>query len=389
LEKLAITLGALTLGTSWVAGYAWAQGGLDPVSDVSSVDQSTRVEVTPGVHGYGNATSRPSPSASPSPAPKRERSEPRATPAPARTAAPGTGTLAPIGAGGTDEWPEPAGGDLSTGPPAAGSQTATTGPVAEFNVASFNVLGSSHTEKGGHHSWLASGPQRIGGVLQILGQHDVSVVGMQEFQPNQRAAFRSRATGWQMYPGLSMGSRAGENSVAWRSDTWDLVMPGTVPIPYFNGRERPMPYVLLRHRATGVRAYFSTFHNPADTRKFRGQQRFRNAATDREIALFNRLESEGIAQFVTGDMNERGEYYCKVTARTALEAAAGGSSSGGCRPPKPTPIDWIFGSPGVAFSSYRVDRSPLVRRTTDHPVVVAHARVDPAKFANATAVGNR
>src|SRR5699024_2147599 len=112
--------------------------------------------------------------------------------------------------------------------------------------------------------------------------------------------------------------------------------------------------------------------------------RFRNAATEREIALFNRLESEGIPQFVTGDMNERAEYYCKVTARTALEAAAGGSNSGSCRAPRPTPIDWIFGSPGVAVSKYRVDRSPLVRRTTDHPVMVAQARVDPAKFANAT-----
>jgi hypothetical protein len=343
--------------------------------------------VTPGVHGCGNATSRPSPTATPRPAPKRERAKPRPerVPAPTAAAAPATGGYAPYSAGATDEWPEPAGDQLAGDPAVSTAPPGSKGPVAEFNVASFNILGSSHTEKGGHHSWLASGPQRIGGVLQILGQHDVSVVGMQEFQTNQRQAFRSRATGWQMYPGLSMGSRAGENSVAWRTNTWDLVKAATVPIPYFNGRERPMPYVLLRHKATGVRAYFSTFHNPADTRKFRGQQRFRDAATDREIALFNRLESEGIPQFVTGDMNERSEYYCRVTARTALEAAAGGSNAGSCKAPRPTPIDWIFGSPGVAFSGYKVDRSPLVRRTTDHPVMIAHAKVDPARFANATA----
>ena len=38
---------------------------------------------------------------------------------------------------------------------------------------------------------LASGPQRIGGVLALLSAHDISVVGLQEFQPNQRAAFQA------------------------------------------------------------------------------------------------------------------------------------------------------------------------------------------------------
>jgi hypothetical protein len=261
--------------------------------------------------------------------------------------------------------------------------TGPAGPAAQFTMASFNVLGSSHTEPGGHSPRMASGPQRVGGALQILAQHDISVVGLQEFQRNQRATFVSRAPGWQMYPTLSMPARTGENTVAWRRDTWELVRPGLVSIPYFNGRERQMPYVLLRHRTTGVRAYFSTFHNPADTRKYRGQQRFRNAATERQINLFNRLQAEGVPQFVTGDMNERAEYFCKVTARTALVAAAGGSNSGGCRPPRPTQIDWIFGSRGAEFSNYRVDRSPLVRRTTDHPVVVASVKVDPGRFAHA------
>jgi endonuclease/exonuclease/phosphatase family metal-dependent hydrolase len=70
-------------------------------------------------------------------------------------------------------------------------------------------------------------------------------------------------------------------------------------------------------------------------------------------------------------MNERSEYFCRVTAATTLLAAAGGSNTGSCRPPKQLQIDWIFGSPGAAFSNFRVDRSALVRRTTDHPVVVA------------------
>lgn len=256
-------------------------------------------------------------------------------------------------------------------------------PVAQFRMASFNLLGSSHTKGGGASARRASGPQRMGGALAILAGHQITVVGFQEFQPDQRVAFQRQAAGWAMYPGLSLGRRAGENSVAWRTDTWDLVKPGLVDIPYFNGRIRPMPYVLLRQKATGVQAYFSTFHNPADVGKFRNQQRFRTAATNRQIALFNRLEATGVPQFVTGDMNERDEYFCRVTAGTPLIAAAGGRNVGGCAPPRPTQIDWIFGSPGVAFSGYTIDRSPLVRRSTDHPVIVSDVIVDALRFTHA------
>ncbi len=408
LEKLGVTVGALTLGTAWVGGLVWVHGDTGPGSDATAVGQPTRVAVAPGAHGYGDSISDPAPTATPPPTARPSTASPRAAErAKARAARPAA-LAVPLGLPplpltdevpfDSGEYPTPPASDtgldtgsdtgsdtgldtgLDTGSdtgPATGPAPTGTGKAADFAMATFNVLGSSHTEKGGHHSWLASGPQRVGGVLQILAQHDISVVGMQEFQRNQREAFAGKARGWQMYPTLSMPARDGENTVAWRTDTWDLVRPATVPIPYFNGKVRNMPYVLLQHKATGVRAYFSTFHNPADTRRYRGQQRFRNAATDREIALFNRIEAEGVPQLVTGDMNERGEYFCKVTARTALVAAAGGSTSGACRPPRPTMIDWIFGSPGVKFSNYRIDRSPLVRRTTDHPVVVTRARIAP------------
>jgi len=269
---------------------------------------------------------------------------------------------------------------VDVNPAAARPKPIALPPVATFTMATFNLLGSSHSKQGGSAARFAPGPQRLSGALQILAQHQITVVGFQEFQPDQRAAFRSRAQGWEMYPGLSMGRRAGENSVAWRSDTWEMVRPGLIPIPYFHGRIRPMPYVLLRNKQTGVQAYFSTFHNPANIGG--DMQRFRTEATTREIRLFNQLETQDIPQFVTGDMNERSEYFCRVTGATPLVAAAGGSNSGGCAPPRPTQIDWIFGSPGVAFQNYVIDRSPLVRRTTDHPVVVTGVTIDAMKFKN-------
>jgi hypothetical protein len=253
-------------------------------------------------------------------------------------------------------------------------------PVAQFTMASFNVLGSTHTKAGGHSPGMASGPQRMNGVLALIRQHGVSVLGMQEFQPDQRKAFAARTSGWSMYPGNSHGN-AGANSVAWDNSVWQLVRPGLIQIPYFQGHLRPMPYVLLRHKATGIVMYFSTFHNPASV--YGPAQRYRTAATTREIGLFRRLEATGVPQFVTGDMNERAEYFCRVTGATPLKAAQGGSNSGPCRPPSPTQIDWIFGSPRVEFVGFDIDRSPLVRRTSDHPFVSTTVKVDAIDYHRA------
>jgi hypothetical protein len=356
-EKLGVVGFVVLLVAVWGAGFLWVSGNLPWTSG-----QPTAANVSPSA------------TAAPTPSPSASASQPAAPPTSANKARAGALTT-------TAEERKP----VDINPAGSRPQPRPLPPVARFTMATFNVLGHSHTNPGGHHAWLASGPQRVGGVLQLLGQHDVSVVGMQEFQRPQRVAFASRARGWQMYPTLSMPARDGENTVAWRTDTWELVRPATVAIPYFNGRSRQMPYVLLRHKETGVQAYFSTFHNPADTRRFRGQQRFRNAATERQIDLFNRLDREGVPQFVTGDMNERAEYFCKVTGRAPLVAAAGGSSSGGCRPPRPMMIDWIFGSAAAEFSNYRVDRGGLVRRTSDHPLVVAEVTIDALEFDRATA----
>jgi hypothetical protein len=333
----------------WGVGFLWFRGDLKPSSDKPS-DKTSQAR----------AEAEPSESAAPSSSP---------------TAVPASGEKYTGKVSTKDERKA-----VDVNPAAARPKPIALPPVASFTMATFNLLGSSHSKAGGSSAHFAPGTQRMNGALQILAQHKISVVGFQEFQPDQRNAFRARAKGWEMYPGLSMGRRAGENSVAWRSDTWEMVRPGLIPIPYFHGRIRPMPYVLLRNKQTGVQAYFSTFHNPANV--YGPAQRFRAEATTREIKLFNQLETTAIPQFVTGDMNDRSVYFCRVTGSTPLVAAAGGSNNGGCAPPKPTQIDWIFGSPGVAFQNYVIDRSPLVRRTTDHPVVVTGVTIDALKFKN-------
>ena len=220
----------------------------------------------------------------------------------------------------------------------------------------------------------------MNGALQILAQHQISVVGFQEFQPNQRAAFRSRAKGWEMYPGLSMGRRAGENSVAWRSDTWEMVRPGLIPIPYFNGRIRPMPYVLLRNKQTGVQAYFSTFHNPANIGG--NMQRFRTEATTREIKLFNSLRDPADPA-VRHRRHERARRvllpHHRLDARCSRPPEAA-TPAGARRRSRPRSTG-SSAARACSSTNYMIDRSPLVRRTTDHPVVVTGVTIDALKFA--------
>ncbi len=361
-EKWGKAAFVLLLVAVWGIGFLWFRGDL--TSATPDAQKSSAA---------GAQQAKSGPSSAPSAAPS---TEPSGTPSNSPAATPEGGAKAYTGS----VTPRQERRRVDLNPQPERPDPLALPPVADFTMASFNLLGSTHTKKGGHSPRLASGPQRMRGAMQLLGKHQITVVGFQEFQPDQRNTFRRIAQGWQMYPGLSMGRRAGENSVAWRSDTWELVKPGLIPIPYFNGRIRPMPYVLLRHKETGVQAYFSTFHNPANIGG--NMQRHRNEATRRQIRLFNQLERSGTPQFVTGDMNERKEYFCKVTGATPLTAAAGGSNNGGCRPPRPTQIDWIFGSPGAEWTRYVVDRSPLVRRTTDHPLVVASVKVDALNFEN-------
>ena len=242
-----------------------------------------------------------------------------------------------------------------------------------FRVSTFNVLGASHTRKGGNKSARPSGAARMGPVLRLLEQHQVDVVGFQEYEPEQHFAFR-RLVGrsWKVFPGRHPVRGAIRQSIAWRSDTWELVRGDTVPVPYFRGNLIPMPVVLLAHRATGQQVYVANFHNPATTARFGRNEVWRDRATQIEIDLVNRLRTSGIPVIVTGDMNERDEYFCKMTSQAPMVAANGGSNIGGvCVAPRPSVIDWIFATEGTTFSDYVRDVSPLVRRASDHPMFAA------------------
>lgn len=241
-----------------------------------------------------------------------------------------------------------------------------------FTVATFNTLGTSHTRPGrSEHPGMATGSVRTRGVVQILNRYSVDVVGLQEFQRPQAATFAQLAgsTYETWHPG-----RDTENSIAWRPSRWLLVAATSVAIPYFNGHLRQMPVVRLRDRLSGRDVTFLNVHNPADTGRFHNQGHWRSAAVTKEIALVRSLSESGSPVIMVGDLNDRRDAYRRLNSAAGLVASVvvAGTPS---RPTDRAGIDWIMGSSRIQFSGHTRDRGSVVRATTDHPVLLARARV--------------
>jgi endonuclease/exonuclease/phosphatase family metal-dependent hydrolase len=256
------------------------------------------------------------------------------------------------------------------------AQRAVEQKPTTFRVSTFNVLGASHTSAGGNKTGWAPAGTRMAWATSIVQGSDADVVGFQEFESSQVSTFLARTAGrWAVYPGNTGDAR---NSIAWRTDTWELVRAATVPIPYFHGRTVEMPYVRLSNLESGQDVYFINVHNPATTGRWGNNERWRDAATAREIALINQLHAQDLPVVLTGDFNERDEIFCKITGSGAMVSASGGvGGDGSCVPPSGMDVDWIFGSNVIEFTDYLSQKSGLVQRATDHPFVVATATIPP------------
>ena len=242
----------------------------------------------------------------------------------------------------------------------------------DFRVASFNILGYDHT-RGGKRG-MRDGRTRMNDAIRFLDMRAVDVVGFQEFQPEQRERFMERTgTSWAHYPGFELPRPAVHNSIAWRTSHWTLVEAHSIDIPYFHGKLIKMPVILLKHNVTGKLVWFGNFHNPANSKG--NAERYRDDAMRRQIELANALEAQGYPAIFTGDFNEREDFFCGFTRGTSWRAANGGSFGNApkcvmpSRETKPG-IDWIFGSPKVAFYNYKRYEGRLIQRITDHPAIV-------------------
>lgn len=257
---------------------------------------------------------------------------------------------------------------VRTVPVATGSAAAVP-----FQVGSFNALGASHTD--GRHperpGWRNSAARiRDAGALFLA--HGLDIVGVQEFQPRQQAAFR--AAYGDTYDVLVGDGPGRPNGVVWRRSRFALVSTSMVTVPYFWGQPTPMPLVTLQDRRTGRLLMVLSVHNPADTHG--NAQRWRDAATAHELTTLSALRAAhpGTPVLWLGDMNDHATFFCAATAGGVFHAAAGGGNdASGCLMPDYFGIDWVLGSRNLAFSGWTVDRSTQDRRISDHPMVFSTA----------------
>jgi endonuclease/exonuclease/phosphatase family metal-dependent hydrolase len=199
----------------------------------------------------------------------------------------------------------------------------------------------------------------------------VDIVGMQELQPDQLNAFQAQ-TGFAAYPGYAFGSRETDNSILYDDSRFEFVSGSYFTI-HFMHADRPQTILRLRDKESGREFYVLNMHASAGGGSYAATRR---AGHYTAAATVNRLKSEGIPIFLTGDMNDRAEFFCRVAPITGMVAAIGGSTAGGCRPAGALAVDWVLGWGNVSFSNYIEDRSTM-GDVSDHYMVVGTATAGP------------
>ncbi len=240
------------------------------------------------------------------------------------------------------------------------------------NVASYNVLGASHTARS---SKYATYPSRLTRSMSYLNARGLDVVGTQEFQEVQFDYFMNKGYGktWGAHYWDPEGKRRDtENAVIWRKSTMEYVDGHTFDIPYFNGNIRHVPAVLLRQKSSGRTAWFLSVHNPANTKGNAAGWRAKAVQIEKNKVI--ELRKTGRPVFLMGDFNDRQNAFCPLTANK-LSISPNSIPSVTCRYPRETTIDWIFAAGQTRFSYYLRDKTPQSTRISDHPIVIARAHL--------------
>jgi hypothetical protein len=231
-----------------------------------------------------------------------------------------------------------------------------------FRVGTFNILGSQHTAPGGVKNGFPGAAARMPGSIERIKAHNVSVLGLQEAQPDQLSGLVS-GTGFAIYPDASTPSLDRVNSIIYDTEVWSFVSGTTFQMT--NGRgTRAQPVLRLEHKVTGQQVMFVNAHPPAgrDART----TSLRAGAQALLVRVIADLRTEGIPVVLTGDMNDREAFVARVIRPAGLVS----SFTGGAMP-----VDWVVATPDITFTTYTRDTSTVSRRISDHYFISATAVV--------------
>ncbi len=158
----------------------------------------------------------------------------------------------------------------------------------DFNLVSFNVLGSNHTSPRSDAGEFSPARVRTEWMIDYLRSINASVVGFQEIQRDQMTWFTKGASStYDVWPGTTEQGDGLQTTIAWKKATWRLVETDLVTIPFIT-QTRDMPLVKLEHRETGRNIWVMNVHNaPQD------HQSQRNVALQREIDRLKKVTGKG------------------------------------------------------------------------------------------------
>lgn len=228
----------------------------------------------------------------------------------------------------------------------------------EIRAMSFNILTAS---------MAPGGLGRANAAATQVQERKRNVVAFQEVHQSQLKVLRHRLPRFKFYPRRSLDNHSGAIQIAWKTDEYDALDKGEIYRPSM-GRQRAIPWVKLKHRATKRVVYVVAIHNAPG-----GLEAERDISTEREIKLIKRLGAKGKPVLVMGDMNERVEF-CQRVARATDLVSLGGTKRKPCPvPPKAGP-DWMLATwTGTKFSDY----AKIYNGISDHPVLVGNVWVEP------------
>jgi hypothetical protein len=238
----------------------------------------------------------------------------------------------------------------------------SSNPSWTFGIGTLNWRGASHYETNPHPGERPYA-ERVPNMVTKIGSSGSSIIGFQEFEPEQAQAFLDATDGaWAIVKGKNAkGNPSTVNAIAYQPAAWEVVEVRYVSIKY--GRPLvQMPMARFSSTSGLGSIWVLNVHNPADA--VGGTDAMRDAAVTAEAQALQQLQANepNTPLFLTGDMNDKARF-----ERMFLSLASGWSSAN----PSDGQIDWIMGSPAVTFSGAVVDQSTNdgAHKYTDHPFV--------------------
>lgn len=268
--------------------------------------------------------------------------------------------------------------------PASGVATGAKG--SNFNIASYNLLGASHTEPGGdttqgHDRY---GP-RLDKAISIMKQNNFDIVGLQELEsPQRKKLLNDAGDTYDIYPSTDIATNNfSENAIIWIKSKFSLVESGKTTIPYNATLNRDVPWVKLKDRTSGQEFYVFNTHDPV------GENNKQYRPQDAKIHLAD-MEAKiktGLPVFMTGDFNSAYEVrpqfdlkdrslltYCILTSTGDINDSidAKNGKDGTCPSKSGGAIDHVYVSKDVNVGAWEHIVNSDTNAASDHdPVVTA------------------